>query len=180
MHASRTVTGASTLCTLLSSIRISRALSHKALTSDSFKYSHFLSRSICSSRSEIDTISKENRTGGNLKVHCMYYFDLDPNECSAPLTVNMLGRGKRIIVTQRTGNTTIILYYMDGATRKPLNTQPLLSVHDVYNKALLIPEDTRISVYTFLPVFGFHKNIIIYYKKYKMIIRLIKITIPLL
>lgn len=46
------MTGASTLWTLLSSMRISLALSHRLLTSDSFRYSHFLSRSICSSRSE--------------------------------------------------------------------------------------------------------------------------------
>ena len=48
----RTVTGASTRCTLLSSTRISRALKHKALTSPSLKYSHRLRRSICSSKQE--------------------------------------------------------------------------------------------------------------------------------
>jgi len=45
-----TVTGASTRCTFDSSTRISRALRHKALTSPSRKYSHLLSRSICSSK----------------------------------------------------------------------------------------------------------------------------------
>lgn len=49
----RTVTGASTFWTLLSSIRISLALSHKAFTSDSFKYSQRFKRSICSSRFDI-------------------------------------------------------------------------------------------------------------------------------
>ena len=45
-----TVTGASTLCTLLSSTNISRARKHNALTSPSRKYSHRFNRSICSSR----------------------------------------------------------------------------------------------------------------------------------
>ncbi len=48
-----TVTGASTLWTLLSSTRISLALKHRALTSPSRRYSHRLSRSICSSREEL-------------------------------------------------------------------------------------------------------------------------------
>jgi len=47
----RTVTGASTRCTLLSSTNISLARRHKALTSPSRRYSHRLSRSICSSSS---------------------------------------------------------------------------------------------------------------------------------
>ena len=51
-----TVTGASTLWTLLSSINISRALSHIIFTSDSFKYSHFFNRSICSSKLWKDVI----------------------------------------------------------------------------------------------------------------------------
>lgn len=51
-----TVTGASTLWTLLSSINISLALSQRLFTSDSFKYSHFFSLSICSSRSEMDIL----------------------------------------------------------------------------------------------------------------------------
>jgi hypothetical protein len=48
-----TVTGASTLWTLLSSTRISLARRHSALTSPSRRYSHRLSRSICSSREEL-------------------------------------------------------------------------------------------------------------------------------
>jgi len=48
-----TVTGASTRCTLDSSTRISRALKQRALTSPSLKYSHLLSRSICSSKHEL-------------------------------------------------------------------------------------------------------------------------------
>ena len=60
----RTVTGASTLCTLLSSIKISRALSHRLLTSDSFRYSHFFNRSICSSRSETDDMARQQEREG--------------------------------------------------------------------------------------------------------------------
>lgn len=48
-----TVTGASTLWTLLSSTRISMALRHRAFTSDSLSGSHFFSCSICLSRSDI-------------------------------------------------------------------------------------------------------------------------------
>ena len=50
-----TVTGASTLWTLLSSTRISLALRQRALTSPSLRYSHLRSRSICSSRLELHT-----------------------------------------------------------------------------------------------------------------------------
>ena len=50
-EAKLTVTGESTLCTLLSSTRISRALAHKALTSDSLMISHLLNWSICRSKS---------------------------------------------------------------------------------------------------------------------------------
>lgn len=45
-----TVTGASTLCTLLSSTNISLARRHRAFTSPSRRYSHRLRRSICSSK----------------------------------------------------------------------------------------------------------------------------------
>ena len=48
----RTVTGASTRCTLDSSTSSSRALAHSALTSLSFRYSHRFSASICRSRSD--------------------------------------------------------------------------------------------------------------------------------
>lgn len=48
-----TVTGASTLWTLLSSTRISMALRQRALTSDSLRGSQFFSCSICLSRSDI-------------------------------------------------------------------------------------------------------------------------------
>lgn len=46
----RTVTGASTRCTLLSSTKISLARRHSALTSPSLRYSQRLRRSICSSK----------------------------------------------------------------------------------------------------------------------------------
>ena len=52
---SLTVTGASTRWTLLSSTRISLARRHRAFTSPSRRYSHRLSRSICSSREELHT-----------------------------------------------------------------------------------------------------------------------------
>lgn len=48
-----TVTGASTLCTLLSSTRISIAFIQSAFTSDSFSGSHRFSCSICLSRSDM-------------------------------------------------------------------------------------------------------------------------------
>ena len=48
-----TVTGASTRCTLLSSTRISRALAQSDFTSDSLRYSHRRSCSICRSRSVV-------------------------------------------------------------------------------------------------------------------------------
>ena len=54
-HCSLTVTGASTRWTLLSSTRISLARRHRAFTSPSRRYSHRLSRSICSSREELHT-----------------------------------------------------------------------------------------------------------------------------
>ena len=47
-----TVTGASTLWTLLSSTRISMALRHRAFTSDSFRGSHLFNCSICLSKSD--------------------------------------------------------------------------------------------------------------------------------
>lgn len=50
--AARTVTGASTRCTLLSSTRISMALRQSALTSASVRGSHRFSCSICRSRSD--------------------------------------------------------------------------------------------------------------------------------
>jgi hypothetical protein len=50
VNKKRTVTGASTRCTLLSSTSISRARKQSALTSPSRKYSHRFNRSICSSR----------------------------------------------------------------------------------------------------------------------------------
>ena len=53
----RTVTGASTRCTLLSSTRISRALAHRALTSASLMYSHRRSCSIWRSRSEVPAMA---------------------------------------------------------------------------------------------------------------------------
>ena len=54
-HFQLTVTGASTRWTLLSSTRISLARRHRAFTSPSRRYSHRLSRSICSSREELHT-----------------------------------------------------------------------------------------------------------------------------
>ena len=54
-HCQLTVTGASTRWTLLSSTRISLARRHRAFTSPSRRYSHRLSRSICSSREELHT-----------------------------------------------------------------------------------------------------------------------------
>ena len=49
-----TVTGASTLCTLLSSTKISLALAQRSLTSDSLRKVPFLRVSICLSSSEVD------------------------------------------------------------------------------------------------------------------------------
>ena len=48
--------GASTLCTLPSSTKISRARKHSALTSFSRKYSHLLRRSICESNEDDDAV----------------------------------------------------------------------------------------------------------------------------
>lgn len=53
----RTVTGASTLWTLLSSTRISMALRQRAFTSDSLRGSHRFSCSICLSRSDDISLS---------------------------------------------------------------------------------------------------------------------------
>jgi hypothetical protein len=50
------VIGASTLCTLPSSTKISRARKHSALTSFSRKYSHLLRRSICESNEDDDAV----------------------------------------------------------------------------------------------------------------------------
>jgi hypothetical protein len=54
-----TVTGASTLCTLLSSTRISRARRQRAFTSPSRRYSHLLRRSICSSKQLLPPLVRE-------------------------------------------------------------------------------------------------------------------------
>ena len=62
-HCSLTVTGASTRWTLLSSTRISLARRHRAFTSPSRRYSHRLSRSICSSREELHTAAVVAATG---------------------------------------------------------------------------------------------------------------------
>ena len=62
-HFPLTVTGASTRWTLLSSTRISRARRHRAFTSPSRRYSHRLSRSICSSREELHTAAVVAATG---------------------------------------------------------------------------------------------------------------------
>jgi len=51
------VIGASTLCTLPSSTKISRARKHSALTSFSRKYSHLLRRSICESNEDDDAVA---------------------------------------------------------------------------------------------------------------------------
>ena len=55
-----TVTGESTLWTLLSSTNISLAFAHNALTSDSLIISHLLSCSICLSRSLVSHILLKN------------------------------------------------------------------------------------------------------------------------
>jgi hypothetical protein len=66
-RTARTVTGASTRCTLLSSMRISMALRHSALTSASVSGSHRFSCSICRSRSDAP-ISASAAAGPSLSL----------------------------------------------------------------------------------------------------------------
>ncbi len=96
-----TVTGESTLCTLLSSTRISRALAHKAFTSLSLMTSHLLNCSICRSRSLVsDIICNRHHNIQQNKHTCIMgciapfhrYFHILPSWRKSEIVRNSLGK----------------------------------------------------------------------------------------